>query len=208
MWSTPVEECWIRAGIVAFVCTKALLSAVRSALFAWRHGRRPVAPPRDASERRVYGLFLSLMAAAGLDCATRWLFPQLYRWWLPMRALEVPALFGASLLLIVGGAGFTFYCQSAMGRSWRIGIPAERTELVTTGVYSRIRHPIYAGFLAWLAGLVLLLPNLLSLAIFVGGVFVLTRWARREEARQLEIHGEAYRNYCARTGRFLPTMQH
>ena len=49
--------------------------------------------------------------------------------------------------VVVAAAAFaaTWVCWSKMGTSWRMGIdPNERTQLVFTGPYAYVRHPIYA----------------------------------------------------------------
>src|SRR2546425_925862 len=54
------------------------------------------------------------------------------------------ARWGASLAAILCFAG-TLECWARMGKSWRMAVtPGQKSELITTGLYSRIRHPIYA----------------------------------------------------------------
>ncbi|HZA58014.1 MAG TPA: methyltransferase [Solirubrobacterales bacterium] len=63
------------------------------------------------------------------------------------------------------GIAGTFAAQMAMGSSWRIGVDqSERTDLVTGGVFSLCRNPIYSFMvIAWI-GLALLVPTWLSIA--------------------------------------------
>ena len=54
-----------------------------------------------------------------------------------------------------------------MGRSWRIGVDqSETTDLVTGGLFSLTRNPIFLGMLLFWAGMSLLVPNALSIASF------------------------------------------
>jgi protein-S-isoprenylcysteine O-methyltransferase Ste14 len=113
-----------------------------------------------------------------------------------------------ALGLVLCGAGIagTFASQMAMGASWRIGVdPDERTELVTSGLFSLSRNPIYVFmFCAW-AGFALLVPTWLaavSLALLSLGLELQVRLV--EEPHLLRAHGEAYRRYAQRVGRFLP----
>jgi len=80
-------------------------------------------------------------------------------------------------------------------------------KLITNGIYSRIRHPMYTAF--WLMALAqaLLLPNWIAgLAGIAGfGTLYLLR-VRHEEALMLAGFGEQYQTYMDRTGRLLPKL--
>jgi protein-S-isoprenylcysteine O-methyltransferase Ste14 len=78
--------------------------------------------------------------------------------------------------------------------------------LVTTGVYRWIRHPMYASllFLAWGALLKSVTAAALLLAVLATGA--LMRLAKVEETENLARFGQAYRDYCTRTSRFVPLL--
>ena len=47
-----------------------------------------------------------------------------------------------------------------LGRFWSVTLEIRQThELITTGVYRHVRHPMYAAFLLWAIAQALLLPN-------------------------------------------------
>ena len=81
--------------------------------------------------------------------------------------------------------------------------PPSGAELVETGIYRRIRHPIYAGLLLIAVGWATAMASVRSLV--ATGVFAawLDAKARREEAWLSERFPE-YAAYRARTHRFLP----
>jgi protein-S-isoprenylcysteine O-methyltransferase Ste14 len=109
-------------------------------------------------------------------------------------------LFAAGLVGMVGS-------QSAMGRSWRLGVPEERTELVTGGPFGLVRNPIFTAMVVAVVGLALLAPNALSLASIIGliaGLELHVRFA--EEPQLLRSHGEEYAAYASRVGRFVPGL--
>lgn len=111
------------------------------------------------------------------------------------------------------GAGFAalgfigaYASQSAMGDSWRIGVrSSEATALVESGPFSLVRNPIYTCTMVALFGGLVLVPNwvgLLSFGSLLVGLELQVRCA--EEPYLLARHGEAYRAYARRVGRFLP----
>jgi len=93
-----------------------------------------------------------------------------------------------------------------MGESWRGDVDASiRTPLVTRGPFRLVRNPIFSGAALTATGLALVVPNVLSLAmlvLFVAGLEIQVRLV--EEPYLLRVHGDAYRRYAERTGRFLP----
>jgi len=93
-----------------------------------------------------------------------------------------------------------------MGRSWRADVdPDARSPLVTTGPFRLVRNPVFAGSAVSVVGLALVVPNVVSLlmvAAFLAGLEIQVRLV--EEPYLLRVHGDVYRDYAARTGRFMP----
>jgi protein-S-isoprenylcysteine O-methyltransferase Ste14 len=86
---------------------------------------------------------------------------------------------------------------------WQLGdafsVAPEARQLVTRGLYSRIRHPIYVfGTLAFLF-LVLALQGWFALIIWLVVILIQVRRARREERALAEMFGEEYTAYRSRT---------
>jgi protein-S-isoprenylcysteine O-methyltransferase Ste14 len=110
----------------------------------------------------------------------------------------------------LAGIAGTWWAQSAMGKSWRIGVSdSERTELIEHGPFRRIRNPIFSFMILTAFGLALLLPNILSIGavvLLVAGVELQVRFV--EEPYLARTHGDAYRDYCRRVGRFIPGLGH
>lgn len=112
------------------------------------------------------------------------------------------------LVIAVAGIVATFVAQLAMGRSWRIGVdPAERTDLVTSGVFAVVRNPIFTTMAATAVGLTLMAPTFLGFAALVLLLVALELQVRAvEEPYLLHTHGSTYTAYATRTGRFLPKL--
>ncbi len=79
----------------------------------------------------------------------------------------------------------------------------ENPDIVTTGPYAQVRHPIYAGFLLVILGSAIGQSLIwLVMLIVVGAYFTFA--ARREEILMLEQFPEQYRAYMKRTKMLVP----
>jgi protein-S-isoprenylcysteine O-methyltransferase Ste14 len=108
--------------------------------------------------------------------------------------------------VVVACVGFTTVCWRRMGKSWRMGIdPNEKTNLVVSGPYAYVRHPIYALSLAMMAATMAAIASPLMLAAGAVHLALLVWEARREESHLAALHGDTYRRYCSRVGRFVPS---
>ena len=107
----------------------------------------------------------------------------------------------ASNLLLLAG----FYL---LYRGWIVLFAAQREgKLATAGVYARVRHPQYDGFVLIMLGFLLQWPTILTLAMFPVLVAMYVRLARFEERETERRFGQAYRDYAARTPAFVPRLK-
>ena len=100
------------------------------------------------------------------------------------------------LLGLIGLAG-VIVSRYTLGRSFSVAPKA--TALVTRGIYSRIRNPIYISGEIFLAGLILILWRLDLLVILLAIAPVQIFRARREAVVLEAKFGDAYREYRQRT---------
>lgn len=114
-----------------------------------------------------------------------------------------------AVVLMVGGLVLTLVAQQQMGGSWRIGVdPDEQTELVTAGVFGRIRNPIFTAMIAFGVGVALGVPNVWALAGATLLAFgIVAQVLVVEEPYLRRVHGAAYAAYVSSTGRFLPRVR-
>lgn len=106
----------------------------------------------------------------------------------------------ASFVLI--GSGFLL-----ISSGWTRLFEAQRRHLLATdGVYARVRHPQYLGFILVMLGFLLQWPTLVTLLMFPVLVVMYVRLARHEERDALAEFGEAYRSYMARVPGFIPAV--
>lgn len=85
-------------------------------------------------------------------------------------------------------------------------------DLLRSGIYAYIRHPFYLHFFLLPIGLLLLTLNGVMLLFLVAyltmdGPALPTKWMRDEEEELLALHGSAYADYMASTGRVLPRLR-
>jgi protein-S-isoprenylcysteine O-methyltransferase Ste14 len=132
------------------------------------------------------------------------LFPSGYQLLSPIKELETPLAATFGLLLLSGSLVWIVKAQSWMGKAWRIGIDRKNiTELVTDGIFSRSRNPIFLGMRVNALGLFLAIPNILTLAMLVLGDVLLQIHVRYEEQHLFELHGESFTVYCQKVRRWL-----
>ena len=124
----------------------------------------------------------------------------------PVDPLAHPLIKLVGVALVILGIVGTLVAQWAMGASWRGDVdPEVRTALVTTGPFRYVRNPILTATTVTTIGLFLLVPNVLSVAMLAAVLLAQQIQVRLvEEPYLLRVHGDAYREYAARTGRFLP----
>jgi len=139
---------------------------------------------------------LLILVSSFLPAANRFAGPIT---WLELRTVQ---WLGIALLLV--SLIWTAIAQYQMGQSWRIGIDRDhRSPLVEKGLFKFSRNPIYVGLVATLLGLFLVVPNALTLLVFVLGFVVISIQVRLEESFLLESHGAAYTEYQSRVRRWL-----
>lgn len=112
--------------------------------------------------------------------------------------------FGPFHILSMGFIGGGFWLLAS---AWKVLYQAvQRNELATTGPYARIRHPQYDAFVLIMFGFLLQWPTIVTLGMFPILTWMYVRLARSEE-RDAETHfGERWREYAARTPRFIPRL--
>lgn len=104
------------------------------------------------------------------------------------------------------GFSLAIYARWHLGRNW--GMPMSRKEhpeLITSGPYAFIRHPIYTGLILAMLGSALGVDVFYALLlVLVGAYFIYS--ARREEAVMLQLFPAQYGAYMARTGMLAPRL--
>jgi protein-S-isoprenylcysteine O-methyltransferase Ste14 len=170
-------------------------------------------------EKRRTGQAANLLPPEPLGRALRLIwFPAIFLWIiLPVSVgiLQLPWVFQplytsavlawSALSVAIGAFIATLICWKKMGKSWRMGInPDDKTQLVISGPYAYLRHPIYALSSLLMICTMLILPSPAMLVVGFIHLFLLQWEARREEKYLTALHGPTYADYAAKTGRFVP----
>lgn len=116
-----------------------------------------------------------------------------------------PALRLAGLPMIAIGVGLAASGSRLFARAGTNIVPLTRSStLVTTGVFSRSRNPMYLGMFITLSGAALLAQTWTAWLVVTGFmVLIRQRFVLKEEALLRQTFGEAYLVYCKRVRRWL-----
>src|SRR5215470_14848569 len=115
-----------------------------------------------------------------------------------------PWLQGIGLAVFILGLALAVWARVYIGRNW--GMPMSQKadpELVTTGPYSRIRHPIYTGIILGMVGTAIAVSRYWLLAVAILGVYFLFS-AVVEERTMAKLFPAAYPPYKRATKMLIP----
>jgi protein-S-isoprenylcysteine O-methyltransferase Ste14 len=112
------------------------------------------------------------------------------------------------LLVAVVSLAIFQLTHRALGRNWSVSLDVRVDhQLITDGIYQKVRHPMYSAFWLWAFAQALLLPNWLAgLSGIVGFGILFFGRVSREERIMLDTFGDQYRQYMVRTYRVLPKI--
>jgi len=122
----------------------------------------------------------------------------------------VPVAFGVravALGMVVAGLAVTVWARRHIGQfcSARVMLKQDH-QLIQSGPYAWVRHPIYGGIFLAMLGTALFVGEwraLLGAAVFLVGHWIK---AQQEEALLASQFGAAYQEYCRRTGSRFPRL--
>lgn len=118
---------------------------------------------------------------------------------------HVEALAWIGVVLCVAGLAFCIWARFTLGRNWSGVVTLKGGhELITSGPYALVRHPIYTGLLTMFVATVIVLGHVAGI-IAMPFVFV-SLWIklRYEEKLMLEQFPEQYAAYQQRAKRLIP----
>jgi len=135
-----------------------------------------------------------------------------YQWtsvgWLGKRFVaDTSASAVIGVALTAAGVAFAIWARWHLGSNWSAVVTIrEAYELIRTGPYRRIRHPIYTGMLLAMAGTGLALGEVRGLLAFTITLLAFYWKARKEEVWLTHEFGEKFEAHTRQTGMFLPKL--
>ena len=133
--------------------------------------------------------------------------------WIPLPWLYRPLwqqglwLFWIGAAITVGGLLFAVWAREHLGRNWSRSVTIKQDhELISTGPYAVVRHPIYTGILTGFLGVAIALSEARGFVAF--GLIFLVFWAKfsMEEQWMRSQFGETYAEYSHRTAALVPYL--
>ena len=129
----------------------------------------------------------------------RWLYRPLWR----------PGLwpFWLGAVLTVCGLLFAVWAREHLGRNWSRSVTIKQDhELITTGPYAVLRHPIYTGILAGFLGVAIAISQVRGFVALALVFLVFRIKLGMEEQWMHSQFGETYATYVRRTAALVPYL--
>lgn len=126
----------------------------------------------------------------------------------PLAGRFVPDTFGvrtSGVIITVVGVSVTVWARICLGRNWSDKVVIkEDHELIRTGPYAYMRHPIYSGVLLGVAGTALAIGEWRGVIAFALLLTTYAIKARKEERVLSGAFGAAFEEHVRRTGFLFP----
>lgn len=140
--------------------------------------------------------------------------PLFYYGWVPLIVLSTTTsriLDLLGLVIYLAGLAFTLWARRTLGKYW--GLSTSRNvkllddhQLIQSGPYAFIRHPMYFGWWVSMLGLTMLYPVWAVFLLFLFSLISFIGRARREDAALAERFGNVWEEYRKRTKSIIPLI--
>lgn len=108
-------------------------------------------------------------------------------------------------LLSLTGVMIAIVARRTLSTNWSSTLDLkEGHELITKGVYSKVRHPIYTGLMLMMIGTMFVFPTVLEIGIFIAVFVVVAIRIRNEEELMIKTFPKEYPAYKKRTKMLIP----
>jgi len=165
--------------------------------------KNPLVLPNDESAYALVGKYFKLCIAGIFIYVILFSFlPENY--FIPNDLIDVDLLKFIGLTLMLMAIIWTVVAQNQMKNSWRIGIDNDmKTELITSGLFSVSRNPVFLGMIISLLGFFFVTPNSFSLLFLIIYYILIQIQIRLEEEYLYKQHGEKYLDYLMKVRRII-----
>lgn len=183
-----------------------LVASIAMVLIRAPHGQRSRTVKVVKSRKGTLEIVLLTLASLGFFLPLIWIaVPRAFAFAdYPLH----PAPFAAGALCLGGGLWLLYRSHADLGTNWSVTLQVrEQHQLVTRGIYERIRHPMYAAFLLYALGQALALPNWVAGPSYLAAFTLLFALRVGPEERMMrDEFGADYEAYMARTRRLVPGL--
>lgn len=131
----------------------------------------------------------------------------------PQRIAAAAVIYDTTLMrwlgnaIIIAGLALYIWTQYTLGRNWWYTTSIQEGHvLITKGPYRHIRHPMYTAFLTLVVGALIATANALLFFPLLVYLQLFSQKTRLEEEVLGKRFGQQYKEYMARTGKFLPRL--
>ncbi|MEM8999557.1 MAG: protein-S-isoprenylcysteine O-methyltransferase [Bacteroidota bacterium] len=122
---------------------------------------------------------------------------------------QLPDVLGIVGMVLLSPASILFYLSHRdLGRNWSASLEIrEQHNLVSTGIYKYIRHPMYTAIWIWVFCQALLLQNYIAgLSGFISFGLLYFLRVGKEERMMEKVFGQKYVAYKEKTKRLMPKL--
>jgi len=152
---------------------------------------------RSRSAGRSFALLVIIALLIFGKSSFPWLMVHIYE---PSRPLEI-----LGLILCGSGIAFAIWARNILGTNWSAQPTLkENHELIMTGPYRYVRHPIYTGLFLAIFGTVIASGRILDFIIFAYLLIDTHFKAKIEESLMLQQFPDAYPAYQKQTKAIIP----
>ena len=170
----------------------------------WSSRRIKAASHMESFPKRFAAYYFPLLAAGALLGPGEWYGDS----WLHQRFLPELVLFQpVGLVLVIAGVFFACWARYTLGHNWSVAAQLKREhELIQSGPYRFVRHPIYSGLLLAFLGTTVMIGEWRALLAFAI-ILISFLYKFRVEERLLRMHfGDSYLQYASRTKALVPAI--
>lgn len=162
--------------------------------------RSGIKPGQERGESSFEFYLIIFLSTIGIAFLIPYLFAHRYG------ELGAPApLRYAGVVLCLTGYAIRLISIRALKRQFSYFVAIQQHhQLITNGIYSLIRHPIYLGAIVLVAGMVLIFPSLYGFLFVLIYFMLLAHRMNQEEKLLLKHFGTVYQEYRSKSYRLIP----
>ncbi|SNR69318.1 methyltransferase family protein [Lutibacter flavus] len=182
-----------------------LVFVLRSLLLWKKTGINPLTFNKTDDAHGYNGKIFSIISFLELIVVSIYAFKiEWYKYLLPFWYLENDTLSKVGWGFLIISLIVVWIAQSQMANSWRIGIDEKnKTILITKGLFSISRNPIFLGIIIANIGLFLLIPNAFTLLVISLSTTSINTQIRLEEAFLKREFENEYLEYLKKVRRWI-----